>query len=273
MTKMALFSLPWWHGTTPLANNSKFPYIKLGGFVQPKKKKLCKFVKTSTHANKQTSHLYAIDIYTQTIWSNSHLYSLSSISLFLSLPFFHKEKMGCRTALVLLSTLLFLSCFVTNITAKKQIEALSRMYEEKLKSNTRIDRRLYNASHHHSHKVQVNPQEGMRENDRIDRLPGQPPVRFNQYGGYVTVNRTAGRAFYYYFAEAHHSAKSLPLLLWLNGGNIFLIFLLVICINSCRWVLSFSCRFLYPVKGRISLIFQHFWLFKMGSFQRLFMCT
>ncbi|KAL8542219.1 hypothetical protein ACS0TY_003182 [Phlomoides rotata] len=126
--------------------------------------------------------------------------------------------MESRTALILFSTLLFLSCSVSNITAKKQIEALSHMYKEKLKSNSRIDRRLYNASHHHSQKVQVNPQQGMRENDRIDRLPGQPPVQFNQYGGYVTVNRTAGRAFYYYFAEAQHSDKTLPLLLWLNGG-------------------------------------------------------
>ncbi|KAL1559579.1 Serine carboxypeptidase-like 40, variant 2 [Salvia divinorum] len=59
----------------------------------------------------------------------------------------------------------------------------------------------------------------MRESDRIEKLPGQPPVRFTQYGGYVTVNQTAGRAFYYYFAEAqraHH--KKMPLLLWLNGG-------------------------------------------------------
>ncbi|KAL0425667.1 UNVERIFIED_CONTAM: Serine carboxypeptidase-like 40 [Sesamum radiatum] len=58
----------------------------------------------------------------------------------------------------------------------------------------------------------------LKESDRIERLPGQPPVRFQQYGGYVMVNRTAGRAFYYYFVEAHHSHHSLPLLLWLNGG-------------------------------------------------------
>ncbi|KDP31724.1 hypothetical protein JCGZ_14937 [Jatropha curcas] len=58
-----------------------------------------------------------------------------------------------------------------------------------------------------------------KEKDRIKRLPGQPQVEFSQYGGYVTVDKLAGRAFYYYFAEANeYSKKSLPLLLWLNGG-------------------------------------------------------
>ncbi|KAI5342036.1 hypothetical protein L3X38_009911 [Prunus dulcis] len=38
------------------------------------------------------------------------------------------------------------------------------------------------------------------------------------YGGYVTVDKEAGRAFFYYFAEAEKAKDSLPLLLWLNGG-------------------------------------------------------
>jgi serine carboxypeptidase-like clade 2 len=63
------------------------------------------------------------------------------------------------------------------------------------------------------------PQEGSKEKDKIERLPGQPPVNFSQYGGYVTVNKSAGRALYYYFVEAHeHSKDTMPLLLWLNGG-------------------------------------------------------
>ncbi|KAG6418684.1 hypothetical protein SASPL_120888 [Salvia splendens] len=105
----------------------------------------------------------------------------------------------------------------SQIEATKQIETLSRIYKEKLHRNS-IDRRHFNASHH-SHNVRILSQKGMRESDRIEMLPGQPPVRFKQYGGYVTVNQTAGRAFYYYFAEAqraHH--KKMPLLLWLNGG-------------------------------------------------------
>ncbi|KAI3448852.1 hypothetical protein Pfo_005517 [Paulownia fortunei] len=125
--------------------------------------------------------------------------------------------MGNRTALILLFSTLLLSCFIAQSSGKKQIEALSHIYKEKLKNNTSIDRRHFNASHHF-HGAKVHPQEGLKENDRIERLPGQPQVKFKQYGGYVTVNRTAGRAFYYYFAEAQHSEKSLPLLLWLNGG-------------------------------------------------------
>ncbi|CAM8963959.1 unnamed protein product [Rhodiola kirilowii] len=61
----------------------------------------------------------------------------------------------------------------------------------------------------------------LRKKDKIEKLPGQPDdkVDFDQYGGYVTVDDAAGRAFYYYFAEASRSKKSkLPLLLWLNGG-------------------------------------------------------
>lgn len=64
------------------------------------------------------------------------------------------------------------------------------------------------------------PQEGSKESDKIGKLPGQPPVSFSQYGGYVTVDKVAGRALYYYFVEADDQHKdSLPLLLWLNGGT------------------------------------------------------
>ena len=68
----------------------------------------------------------------------------------------------------------------------------------------------------------VTPQEGMKEKDRIERLPGQPDgVNFSQYGGYVTVDKQAGRALYYYFVEAPDAASK-PLLLWLNGGALSL---------------------------------------------------
>ncbi|KAG2638800.1 hypothetical protein PVAP13_2NG640100 [Panicum virgatum] len=62
---------------------------------------------------------------------------------------------------------------------------------------------------------------GHKEDDRVDRLPGQPDgVDFAQYAGYVTVDAAAGRALFYYLAEAagNVSAASRPLLLWLNGG-------------------------------------------------------
>ncbi|KAG8363641.1 hypothetical protein BUALT_Bualt19G0043700 [Buddleja alternifolia] len=116
------------------------------------------------------------------------------------------------------SILLILSNFISESYGKKQIEGLSHLYKEKLKNNTSIDRSHFNGTHYFS-GAKIHAQEGMKEKDRIERLPGQPQVKFKQYGGYVTVNRTAGRAFYYYFVEAQHSEKSsLPLLLWLNGG-------------------------------------------------------
>uniref|UniRef100_A0ACD5UKG2 Uncharacterized protein n=1 Tax=Avena sativa TaxID=4498 RepID=A0ACD5UKG2_AVESA len=65
---------------------------------------------------------------------------------------------------------------------------------------------------------------GRKEADRVDALPGQPRgVDFTQYAGYVTVDPTAGRALFYYLAEAvggngNGSSSSKPLLLWLNGG-------------------------------------------------------
>ncbi|KAL5995234.1 hypothetical protein ACLOJK_025292 [Asimina triloba] len=60
-----------------------------------------------------------------------------------------------------------------------------------------------------------------KESDKIVKLPGQPHdnVDFAHYGGYITVDEEAGRALFYYFAEAtrsQHAAK--PLVLWLNGA-------------------------------------------------------
>lgn len=55
--------------------------------------------------------------------------------------------------------------------------------------------------------------------DKITSLPGQPPVSFDQYAGYVTVNQTEGRALFYWLTEANRQISSnLPLVLWLNGG-------------------------------------------------------
>ncbi|CAA7023459.1 unnamed protein product [Microthlaspi erraticum] len=54
--------------------------------------------------------------------------------------------------------------------------------------------------------------------DLVTELPGQPPVKFRQYAGYVTVNETHGRALFYWFFEATHNPSKKPLLLWLNGG-------------------------------------------------------
>ncbi|KAK7341303.1 hypothetical protein VNO80_24229 [Phaseolus coccineus] len=57
-----------------------------------------------------------------------------------------------------------------------------------------------------------------QEADRVYGLPGQPPVKFKQYAGYITVNETHGRALFYWFFEATQKPEEKPVLLWLNGG-------------------------------------------------------
>ncbi|XP_031489572.1 serine carboxypeptidase-like 45 [Nymphaea colorata] len=54
--------------------------------------------------------------------------------------------------------------------------------------------------------------------DRITELPGQPPVNFRQFAGYVTVDEESQRALFYYFAEAEIEPSSKPLVIWFNGG-------------------------------------------------------
>lgn len=67
--------------------------------------------------------------------------------------------------------------------------------------------------------VYIGSQEGLKENDKISSLPGQPSgVNFDQYSGYVTVDKKAGRALFYYFVESINSSSTTPLVLWLNGG-------------------------------------------------------
>eukprot|EP01018_Ginkgo_biloba_P005825 Gb_29794 [translate_table: standard] len=58
-----------------------------------------------------------------------------------------------------------------------------------------------------------------QEKDRITQLPGQPEnVSYAQYSGYVTVDKGAGRALFYWLIEATENPSSKPLVLWLNGG-------------------------------------------------------
>ncbi|CAM0146383.1 unnamed protein product [Urochloa decumbens] len=61
--------------------------------------------------------------------------------------------------------------------------------------------------------------QGYPESDLVRGLPGQPPVAFRQFAGYVDVDERAGRSLFYYLAEADGAAAaSKPLTLWLNGG-------------------------------------------------------
>lgn len=55
--------------------------------------------------------------------------------------------------------------------------------------------------------------------DRVPDLPGQPDVSFRHYAGYVPVNKTNGRAMFYWFFEAMSLPNQKPLVMWLNGGN------------------------------------------------------
>ena len=59
-----------------------------------------------------------------------------------------------------------------------------------------------------------------QEADRVVALPGQPPVSFAMYAGYVTVNEQHGRAHFYYFVEAADEPDKKPLVIWHNGGEI-----------------------------------------------------
>lgn len=58
----------------------------------------------------------------------------------------------------------------------------------------------------------------LSEADKISALPEQPPVKFQQYGGYITVDELQKRALFYYFVEAEVEPASKPVVLWLNGG-------------------------------------------------------
>ncbi|KAF5938395.1 hypothetical protein HYC85_022654 [Camellia sinensis] len=142
------------------------------------------------------------------------------LSTFLFVKRERKRKTMVNKACLLVFFFLSISLFVDISHGKKQSEALDDLYRGKLKKNSAIDTSLFEAIRHVD-GAEVYPQEGLKERDRIVRLPGQPNVEFTQYGGYVTLNESAGRAFYYYFVEAQgqqQSNHSLPLLLWLNGG-------------------------------------------------------
>ncbi|KAJ8647441.1 hypothetical protein MRB53_000464 [Persea americana] len=56
-----------------------------------------------------------------------------------------------------------------------------------------------------------------QEADRVVGIPGQPPVTFRQYAGYVTIDESHGKALFYWFFEATQGPQEKPVLLWLNG--------------------------------------------------------
>ncbi|KAG5402940.1 hypothetical protein BRARA_C00338 [Brassica rapa] len=60
---------------------------------------------------------------------------------------------------------------------------------------------------------------GRKEDDLVTGLPGQPPVNFRHYAGYVNLGpRQKQKALFYWFFEAQRNSSGRPLVLWLNGG-------------------------------------------------------
>ncbi|XP_065871924.1 serine carboxypeptidase-like 40 [Euphorbia lathyris] len=114
--------------------------------------------------------------------------------------------------------------------AKRQGDAIDKLYraeylrlshiiKEQSSPQLDLDLKKLVASRGFPAPLQNNEKEelNLKQRDLIKILPGQPFVKFSQYGGYITVDQIAGRAFYYYFAESHTPLTS-PLFLWLNGG-------------------------------------------------------
>eukprot|EP01084_Bolivina_argentea_P099879 179470_1 len=54
--------------------------------------------------------------------------------------------------------------------------------------------------------------------DEITNLPGQPPVSFKQYSGYITLNRSSNASMFYWYQECVLGTNKCPLFLWTNGG-------------------------------------------------------
>ncbi|KAJ0935746.1 putative carboxypeptidase D [Helianthus annuus] len=80
------------------------------------------------------------------------------------------------------------------------------------------------SAEHSTSPVYIGPQDGLKDDDKISSLPGQPAgTNFDQYSGYVTVDPNHGRALFYYLAESPVNSSTNPLVLWLNGGNTKLI--------------------------------------------------
>ncbi|KAI3922899.1 hypothetical protein MKW98_007030 [Papaver atlanticum] len=64
----------------------------------------------------------------------------------------------------------------------------------------------------------MDSEEQARESDRVTSLPGQPPVSFQHYAGYVKIREKDEKALFYWFFEAQENPSTKPLVLWLNGG-------------------------------------------------------
>ncbi|KAK6933925.1 Peptidase S10, serine carboxypeptidase [Dillenia turbinata] len=81
--------------------------------------------------------------------------------------------------------------FTQSYGKKTQAEALRHLYKAKLHKKGSIDARHFEGFPFRD-ESSVLPQAGLKEKDKVEKLPGQPPIDFDQYSGYVTINQTAG---------------------------------------------------------------------------------
>lgn len=98
-----------------------------------------------------------------------------------------------------------------------------------------VDEKWYNNM---SFEVEEETTTRKMEDDLIkEGLPGQPfPVKFKQYAGYISVDKSTGRSLFYYFTEAVNNPSSKPLILWLNGGKTLQIFYMIILVRrNSKW--------------------------------------
>ena len=153
------------------------------------------------------------------------------------------------TRFILLPALLFI-LFRVQTFGKTHREADYHHLKARLNPQSNVERSSYFPAF--DAPAKPSNQKGLKEKDRIDRLPGQPHVGFKQYGGYITINETAGRAFFYYFVEAQGRKKpeDVPLLLWLNGGSLAISHhLFYFCISIC-FLLYISSSVFFFLEGK-----------------------
>ncbi|KAG6537216.1 hypothetical protein ZIOFF_002302 [Zingiber officinale] len=119
------------------------------------------------------------------------------------------------------SLLLFLLCLLHCITcySMRQGDDLNKFYFiNRARRSSSSSFSLASSLSISDLKSKVYDNHGLKEGDKVIRLPGQPDgVNFNQYAGYVMVDNATGRALFYYFVEADKNNMSKPLVLWLNG--------------------------------------------------------
>jgi len=53
---------------------------------------------------------------------------------------------------------------------------------------------------------------------QVTSLPGQPPVSFQQYAGYINIDQSSNKSIFYYFQESDTTVQNAPVFLWTNGG-------------------------------------------------------